>query len=225
MGGGWSPQSSHVVFEAGSWRDNRGSFISQTQWGKRHNGSHAESMPAIHWTVHAGLKQAHTSRSNPEKKRGDMTYKQNKGKEAENAVWRDSFDGEIFNMFGHHLKENVQHIVGLLQEMSPAFGWQKDRWERNHRCQTTFFFNSVIYILFMYIYFYPSSLGTPEPWCYYTALCVMLSRHICIEKLFAYQTAGPQSSHHLSLIYREMLMLTCWSACPLYLHLPFVGIS
>lgn len=50
-----------------------------------------------------------------------MTYKQNKGK-AENAVWRDSFDGEIFNMFGHHLKENVQHIVGLLQEMSPAFG-------------------------------------------------------------------------------------------------------
>lgn len=47
-----------------------------------------------------------------------MTYKQNKGKEAENAVWRDSFDGEIFNMFGHHLKENVL----LLQEMSPAFG-------------------------------------------------------------------------------------------------------
>lgn len=31
MGGGRSPQSSHVVFEAGSWLDNRSSFIPQTQ--------------------------------------------------------------------------------------------------------------------------------------------------------------------------------------------------
>lgn len=29
--GGRSPQSDHVVFEAGSWRDNRGGFIPQTQ--------------------------------------------------------------------------------------------------------------------------------------------------------------------------------------------------
>lgn len=31
-GGGRSPQSSQAMFEAGSWLDNRGSFIPQTQW-------------------------------------------------------------------------------------------------------------------------------------------------------------------------------------------------
>ncbi len=31
-GGRRSPPSSHAVFEAGSWLDNRGSFIPQTQW-------------------------------------------------------------------------------------------------------------------------------------------------------------------------------------------------
>lgn len=53
-----------------------------------------------------------------------------------------------------------------------------------------------------------------------------LLRQIYIEKPFAYQTAGMQRSHHLSLIYREMhVALTRRSACPLYLRLPFVGTS
>lgn len=84
----------------------------------------------------------------------------------------------------------------------------------------------VIGVFFFFFFFYPLSLGTPGPRCHSPALRLKLSRQICIEKPFAYQTAGTQSSHHLSLIYREMhVVLTCWSACPLYLHLPFVGIS
>lgn len=169
MGGGWSPQSSHVVFEAGSWRDNRGSFISQTQWGKRHNGSHAESMPALHWAVHAGLKQAHTSRSTPEKRgRGgyDLHTHSNREKGAENAVGRDSIDGDIFNMFAHHLKErscgfivSVQQCHNVPWDQLSILGDKKDRRKRNvtgakSTCFCLFFFfsfSTVIYILFLYI--------------------------------------------------------------------------
>ena len=88
------------------------------------------------------------------------------------------------------------------------------------------FFLFFSFFFFFFFFFYPLSLSTPGPRCHSPALCLKLSRQICIEKPFAYQTAGTQSSHHLSLIYREMhVVLTCWSACPLYLHLPFVGIS
>lgn len=56
--------------------------------------------------------------------------------------------------------------------------------------------------------------------------CLKLLGQICIEKSFAYQTAGMQSPHHLSLIYREMhVALTRRSACPLYLHLPSLAVS
>lgn len=161
-----------------------------------------------------------------------MAYTHNRKKGAENAVWRDPFDGDIFNMFAPHLKEkscgfivSVQHIVRML---SPAF-WATKRTRGREMSQVPpspplYFFFSFSNLYFVFIFFYPS-FGTPEPWCHYTALYLKLSRHICIEKLFAYQTAGPLSSHHISLIYREMLTVTCWSACPLYLHLPFAGIS
>lgn len=65
---------------------------------QRHNEGNATMgvMPraCLHLAVHAGLKQAHSSRSTPEKKgRGGYDlHTQNREKGAENAVWRDSFD-------------------------------------------------------------------------------------------------------------------------------------
>lgn len=235
MGGGWSPPSSHVVFEAGSWRDNRGSFISQTQWGKRHNGSHAESMPALHWAVHAGLKQTHASVSTPEKKEGGRggggdLHTHNRKKGAENTVWRDSFDGDISNMCAHHLKQKKaaslacpgRTYLGCSRRWAQRLGEGRDRWERNVTGANPSCFSIQWFTFCFFLNLLPPvhlSLDAT------TAVCLKLSRHICIEKLFAYQTAGPQSSHHLTDLQGDARadMLECMSPLPpsaLSRHIP-----
>lgn len=171
------------------------------------------------------------------KRRGggyDLHTHNNRKEGAENAVWRDSFDGDVFNMFAHHLRQKKAVIFCVC----PTHFWSVPGddpriWvtkgtsgrEMSQVPKPLLFLFSDLRSVFFLFFFVLLSLSTPEPWYHYTALCLKLSRCICIEKLFAYQTAGPQSSHHLSLIYREMLTLTCWSACPLYLHLPFAAVS
>lgn len=163
---------------------------------------------------------------------GDL-HTHNRKKGAENTVWRDSFDGDIFNMCAHHLKQKKaaslacprSTYLGLLQEMSPASGWgQGQVGEKCHRCQPLLLFHSVIYILF-FVFFLnvlpPVHLSLDAT----TAVCLKLPRHICIEKLFAYQTAGPQSAHHLPDLQGDARvdMLECMSPLPpsaLSRHIP-----
>lgn len=236
MGGGWSPPSSHVVFEAGSWRDNRGSFISQTQWGKRHNGSHAESMPALHWAVHAGLKQTHASRSTPEKKGvwglvvvgGWLTYTQQEERSRkyrrERFFWWRRFQ-HVCSPFktqkAASLARPSSTYLGCSRRWAQHLGDGRDRWERNvtGANPSPFFIQWFTFCFFNLLPPVHLSLDAT------TAVCLKLSRHICIEKLFAYQTAGPQSSHHLTDLQGDAHadMLECMSPLPpsaLCRHIP-----
>lgn len=211
---------------------------------KRHNGSHAESMPALHRAVHTGLKRAHTSRSTPWKEREGIylthRHQQEKKKEKKNTKcyqgrflwWR-----HFVNMFAHPFIIAVGTLclsstfLGVLRD-DPSIRANKGT---SGGANVTGAKTNLLFKIgclsfggdfYSFFRFNPPSLSTPGPRCHSPALCLKLSRQICIEKPFAYQTAGTQSSHHLSLIYREMhVVLTRWSACPLYLHLPFVGIS
>lgn len=227
MGGGWSPPSSHVVFEAGSWRDNRGSFISQTQWGKRHNGSHAESMPALHWAVHAGLKQTHASRSTPEKKEGwvggGMTYihttgrKEQKIQSRERFFWWRHFQ-HVCSPFQTKKAASLacpsSTYLGCSRRWAQHLGDGRDRWERN----VTGANPSPFFIQwFTFCFFYPPSPSTPEPWCHYSSVSEAVQTHLhrkalCISNSWA--TELPPSHWFTGIC-------SCWHAGA---HVPFTSI-
>lgn len=153
---------------------------------------------------------------------GDDLHTHNRKKGAENTVWRDSFDGDIFSMCAHHWKQKkAVSLACPSRRWAQHLGDGRDRWERNvtGANPSCFFIQWFTFCFFNLLPPVHLSLDAT------TAVCLKLSRHICIEKLFAYQTAGPQSSHHLTDLQGDARadMLECMSPLPpsaLCRHIP-----
>lgn len=111
--------------------------------------------------------------------------------------------------------------LGRSRRWAQHLGDGRDRWERNvtGANPSRFFTQWFTFCFFNLLPRVHLSLDAT------TAVCLKLSRHICIEKLFAYQTAGPQSSRHLTDLQEDARadMLECMSPLPpsaLCSHIP-----